>query len=117
MPNEAAAPLLTVEVERKGKTAIVHCHGKLVAGGGDVLYSSVKELLPETKHIILDLTDLAYADSMGLGSLVRIYVSTRSAGCKLELLNLGKRLRDLLGVTHLLSVFTIIGESGVPMKF
>jgi anti-anti-sigma regulatory factor len=49
---------------------------------------------------------------MGLGTLVRLYVSSRSAGCSLELINLGKRVRELLGLTHLLSVFTVIGEHG-----
>jgi anti-sigma B factor antagonist len=60
----------------------------------------------------LDLSDLTLIDSMGLGTLVRLYVSSRSAGCSLELINLGKRVRELLGLTHLLSVFTVIGEHG-----
>jgi anti-anti-sigma factor len=54
-------------------------------------------------------------DSMGLGALIRLYVSARSAGCDLELINLGKRIRQLLGVTNLLSVFTVIGETGIKM--
>jgi anti-anti-sigma regulatory factor len=47
--------------------------------------------------------------------LVRLYVSAKSAGCELELINLGKRIRELLGVTHLLSVFAICGEQGIKM--
>lgn len=117
MTNSATLPQLTLEVERKNGAAIVHCHGRLVAGVGDILHSTIGELLPHTKRIVLDLTDLAYADSMGLGSLVRVYVSARTAGCELELVNLGKRLRELLGVTHLMAVFTIIGEHSIHMKF
>jgi anti-anti-sigma regulatory factor len=54
---------------------------------------------------------------MGLGTLVRIYVSTKSAGCQLILKNLGKRVRELLGVSHLLGVFTVIGENGIKIGF
>jgi anti-anti-sigma factor len=54
-------------------------------------------------------------DSMGLGTLMSLYTSARTAGCEMQLLNLGKRVRELLGLTNLLSVFTIIGERGVRL--
>jgi anti-sigma B factor antagonist len=54
-------------------------------------------------------------DSTGLGTVVRLYVSAKSAGYSLELINLGKRIRQLLGVTNLLSVFTVIGEHNIRM--
>jgi anti-sigma B factor antagonist len=56
-------------------------------------------------------------DSMGLGVLVRIYASAKSKGCRLELVNLSKGIRHLLGVTHLLSVFTVLGEQGISIGF
>lgn len=112
-----ATPQLTLDIERHGDKAIVHCHGRLISETGPILYTQVTQLLPETKHIILDLSDLAYADSMGLGTLVRIYVHTKTHGVTLELTHLGKRIRELLGVTGLLSVFRIIGEQGIHMKF
>jgi anti-sigma B factor antagonist len=115
MSDEAASSLLTLEIERTGNAAVVKCRGKLVAGVNDILYIHVSRLIPDTRRIVLDLTDLTHMDSMGLGTVVRLYVSTRSAGCDLELINLGKRIRQLLGVTNLLSVFTVIGESGVKM--
>jgi anti-sigma B factor antagonist len=87
----------------------------LVAGVNDVLYSKVSQLIPETRRIVLDLTDLTRVDSMGLGTLVRLYVSCRSSGCSLELINLGKQVRQLLGTTNLLSVFAIVGEHGIKM--
>ena len=104
---------LTVEVERAPGEALVRLSGKLVAGVTDVLYLEVKALIPQTKRIVLDLTDLTHMDSMGLGTLVRLYVSARAAGCELELINLGKRIRQLLGMTNLMSFFTIIGENDV----
>jgi anti-sigma B factor antagonist len=114
MPDNA--PALTLDIERTGTTVIVRCHGKLVWGVDDILYSKVKKLLPDSKRIVLDLTDLTRMDSMGLGTLVRLYVSARSAGCNLELMNLGKQVRLLLGTAHLLSAFTIVGEHGIKMN-
>jgi anti-sigma B factor antagonist len=114
MPDNA--PALTLDIERTGTTVIVRCHGKLVSGVDDILYSKVKQLLPDSKRIVLDLTDLIRMDSMGLGTLVRLYVSARSAGCNLELMNLGKQVRLLLGTAHLLSAFTIVGEHGIKMN-
>jgi anti-sigma B factor antagonist len=107
---------LTLDIDRTGSTVVVRCHGMLTAGEDDVLYSKVRQLLPDSKRIVLDLTDLTRMDSMGLGTLVRLYVSARSAGCSLELMNLGKQVRILLGTAHLLSAFTIVGEHGIKLS-
>lgn len=115
MSETAAEPVLWTEIERpEAGTVIVRCHGRLVAGGADeLLYRTVKELIPGTSRIVLDLADLKHTDSMGLGTLVRLFLRTRSAGCELELSHLNKQIRHLLGLTNLLDVFTIIGDSGV----
>jgi anti-sigma B factor antagonist len=113
MSDEAAASLLTLEIDRAGDAAVVRCSGKLVAGVNDFLYSKVSQLIPDTKRIVLDLTGLTHMDSMGLGTVIRLYVSAKSAGCDLELINLGKRIQQLLGITNLLSVFTTCGEYGI----
>jgi len=115
MSDKATASLLTLDISRAGNAAVVRCHGKLVAGVNDILYTRVSQLIPGSKRIVLDLTNLARVDSMGLGTLVRLYVSARSAGCSLELVNLGKQLRQLLGTTGLMSVFVVIGEHGIKM--
>ena len=104
-----------LEVDRAGDTAAVRCRGKLVVGVNSLLYAEVSRLIPGTKRIVLDLTDLTFMDSVGLGTLVRLYVAARSAGCNLELINLGKRMRELLGIANLLSVFTIVGEGDIRM--
>ena len=115
MSDEAPASLLTLEIDRAGQTAVVRCHGKLVAGVTDVLSIKVRQLIPDTKRIVLDLTELTHMDSSGIGTLVRLYVSSKSAGCTLELANVGKPVRQLLGVTHLISVFATIGENNIRM--
>ena len=54
---------------------------------------------------------------MGLGTLVRLYASAKSGGSCLELINLGKQVRELLGITNLLSLFGDMCEKGVAIKF
>jgi anti-sigma B factor antagonist len=116
MPDPAVPTrYLTLEINRTDDQAIVHLHGYLVSGLTDILSSKVRPLIPGTGRIILDLSNLKHMDSMGLGTLVWLYTSARAAGCELLLLNIGKRIRELLGLTNLLSVFTIIGEHGVRL--
>jgi len=117
MSHAAASPSLTFDIEYKGSTAIVHCHGRLYAGVCNHLYTKVHPLIPDHKRIILDLTDLTSVDSMGLGTLVRLYASAKSGGSCIELINLGKQVRELLGITHLLSLFGDMCEKGVGPKF
>ena len=115
MSDKATASPLTLDVVRAGNAFVVHCNGRLVAGVHDVLYVRVCQLMPDSKRIVLDLTELTRVDSMGLGTLVRLYVSARSAGCSLELINLGKQVRQLLGTAGLMKVFADIGENNIKM--
>lgn len=114
MSGHAASPL-TFDVDRSGSVSTVRCHGKLVAGVNEMLYAKVCQLIPDSKRIVLDLTDLTHMDSMGLGTVIRLYVSAKSAGCDLELINLGKRIQQLLSATNLLSVLAIAGQQGVTI--
>ena len=98
-----------------GTTTIVHCRGRLVMGTHDTLFAHVKPLIPFHPRIILDLSDLKDMDSLGLGTLVHLYVTAKAAGTDLQLRNLAPQVRRLLGTTHLLNVFTVIGESGIKM--
>jgi anti-sigma B factor antagonist len=113
--NTVPAPTLSLDIDRKANPIVVKLHGKLVAGVGDVLYDQVKPLLPGQKRIVLDLTDLTRMDSMGLGTLARLYVSARREGCTLELMNLSKQIHMLLGTAHMLNAFTIVGEHFIRM--
>jgi anti-anti-sigma factor len=116
-PQSTADAILTLEDERKGDKMIVHCRGKLIAGVTDILTHHVKPLIPDNKHIILDLTDLTHMDSMGIGTVARLYVSAKTAGSKLELINLAPRIRQLLGITNLLSVLCEMCEQGISIRF
>jgi anti-sigma B factor antagonist len=112
MPEESEK-VLAFEIERDGDAAVVKCHGRLVAGTTEELYQAVKPLLPQAKMVVVDLADLTYVDSTGLGALVRLSVSARQVGCEFKLLHLGKQLRNVLKLTNLLSVFGQMEDQGI----
>ena len=112
MPEESRK-VLSFEIVPDGDVTLVKCHGRLVAGTSDELYQAVKPLLPQTKSVVIDLAELTYVDSMGLGVLVRLYVSARHEGREFKLLHLGKQVRNVLKVTNLLSVFAQADDHGV----
>ena len=62
MSEKAASNSLTLDVNRTGDTTVVRCSGKLVAGVNDLLYHEVSGLIPGSKRIVLDLTDLTHMD-------------------------------------------------------
>ncbi len=117
MTSQPAPISLTVEVERKGEQCIVHCSGKLVSGVCSFFLKKVHGLVPESKLMVLDLTGLERIDSMGLGALVRVHVTCKRSGCELRLINLGPRVREMLGLTNLLGVFAEMGERGSITHF
>jgi anti-sigma B factor antagonist len=114
MPEESQK-VLSFEIVPDGDATLVKCHGRLVAGTSHELYEAVKPLLPLTKQVVVDLAELTYVDSMGLGVLVRLYASARQEGCEFKLLHLGKQLRNLLKITNLLSVFAQAEEEGITI--
>ena len=116
MGEQAVGNQLTIGIEENGDVTLVRCDGRLVAGLSDQLHAQVKPLLAEGKRVVLDLGSVTFMDSIGLGTLVRLYVSAKSAGCRLELTHVGRHIREVLGITHLLDVFTIIGENGIHTR-
>lgn len=92
--------------------AVVQCAGRLTAETSDALKSQVKHLILNAPRIILDLNGVARMDSSGLGALVGLYTSAKKAGCNLQLINYNKSIKDLFGVTNLLSVFEACAQAG-----
>ena len=91
-----------------GQVAIVKVTGDITLNkGGDVLLKDkVQSLIQQgQKDILLDLSGVSYVDSAGLGELVQAYATTKNRGGALKLLSITKRLKDLLVVTKLLTVF------------
>jgi anti-anti-sigma factor len=93
--------------ESIGFITTVVCHGKVVSETAGQLKEVVKPLIPLGGHIVLDLTDVSYVDSSGLGSLVGLKVSALKEGyCKLELANLTPRVKELLRLSNLAQLFS-----------
>ncbi len=113
--HEESEKVLTFEIERDGDAADVKCHGRLVAGTTEELYQEVKHLLSQAKVVVVDLAELTYVDSTGLGTLVRLHTSARRQGCEFKLLHLGKQLRNVLKLTNLLSVFGQVEDHGITI--
>jgi len=93
----------------------VRCTGRLTAETSSHLKTEVKLLLPAKKRVVLDFGELEYMDSSGLGTLVGLYISAKGAKCELQLLNLKPRIRELLSMANLLSVFEMCGRNGTRL--
>ena len=95
-------------VERQvSDVTILDLQGKILIGeGDDVLRDAVSKLVDSGKtKILLNLADVPYVDSAGLGEIVRCYTTVSRKGGRLKLINLTNKIRDLLSITKLLTVF------------
>ena len=88
---------------------IMDCSGRITLGEGSVqLRDAVRDLLAKgSKQILLNLGDVTYIDSSGIGELVSAFTTVRNQGGDLKLLNLTKKVHDLLQITKLYTVFDI----------
>jgi anti-sigma B factor antagonist len=86
---------------------VLDLKGKVTLGEGDeLLKEKVNSLVSQGhKKIVLNLAEVPYVDSAGLGEIVRTYTTVSRQGGSLKLLNLTKRISDLLSITKLLTVF------------
>ena len=96
-----------IEQRSVGDVVILDLKGKITLGEGDeLLKDKVNSLLNQgRKKIVLNLADVPYIDSAGLGEVVRTFTTVSRQGGSLKLLNLTKRITDLLAITKLLTVF------------
>jgi len=112
---------MQLEQRIQGNVAIITVTGDITLNkGGDVLLKDkVQSLIQQgNKNIIIDLGGVAYVDSAGLGQLVHAYATTKNKGGALKLVNVTKKLQDLLVVTKLLTVFeTYDNESAALSSF
>ena len=111
----------TIEDRQVGDVTILDLSGRITIGEGSVqLRDAVKNLLDQgNKKILLNLGNVAYIDSSGIGELVRAYYTTTNTHSgKLKLLNLTKKIQDLLMITKLLTVFeTFDNEETAVISF
>jgi anti-sigma B factor antagonist len=98
--------------------SIVDCSGRITLGEGSViLRDTVRELLSKgQKKILLNLGEVSYIDSSGIGELVSAFTTVRNQGGELKLLNLTKKVHDLLQITKLYTVFDVRDDEPSAVK-
>jgi len=109
---------LRVSTRQVDGVNIVDCNGRITLGEGSViLRDTVKDLLAKgNKKILLNLGEVNYIDSSGIGELVSAYTTARNQGGELKLLNLTKKVHDLLQITKLYTVFDVKDDETAAVK-
>ena len=100
---------MKTEVRKVGNLVILDLKGKITIGAGDVmLRDHVNNVLEQgERKILLNMAEVSYMDSSGVGELISCYTSVTNRGGKLKLLNLTGKIRDLLQITQLITVFEV----------
>ena len=98
---------MTIQERSVGSVTVLDCDGKLVLGDGDALLKDkIHSLVFQgRKQILLNLGGVSYVDSSGLGALVASSLTAKNNGGQIRLINLTKRLHDLLVISKLVNVF------------
>jgi len=98
---------MTIQERVLENVVVVDLNGKLTIGEGDELLREKINSLMQQGHtnLLLNLGEVPYVDSAGLGEIVRTFTTVKHQGGTLKLVNLTKRIKDLLTITKLLTVF------------
>jgi len=100
---------MKTKINKLGDVVVLELQGKITIGEGDVLLrKNIKEQVEKgERKIVLDMDDVKYMDSSGVGELVSSFTTVKNAGGKLMLANLHPRVHDLLQLTALITVFEV----------
>jgi len=109
---------MKTSIRQANGVTIVDCSGRIVLGdGSEILKDVVRELLCKgQKEILLNLGGVNYIDSSGIGELVNAFTNVRKQGGDLKLLNLTKKVHDLLQITKLYTVFDVKDDEPGAVK-
>jgi anti-sigma B factor antagonist len=109
---------MQIEERVVNNVTILDLKGKVTLGEGDeVLKDKINSLVhQDRKLILLNFADVPYIDSAGLGEIVRTYTTVSRQGGQLKLVNLTKRITDLLSITKLLTVFDTFDSEQEALK-
>jgi len=101
-----------------GLITVVDASGRITLGDGSAMLRKTMRQLLEEGHtkIILNLADVDYIDSSGIGELVSAYTAVRSKDGELKLLHLTKKVHDLLQITKLFTVFEVYSDEGIAIR-
>ena len=109
---------LNIAERQAGDITILDMDGKVTIGEGSVaLRNTIRRLLGEgKKKILLNLGNVGYIDSSGIGELVSSFTAVNKEGGTLKLLNLTQKIQDLLAITKLLTVFDVFENEGEALS-
>ena len=101
-----------------GKVTVVDLSGRITLGDGSALLrKTVRGLLDDQRtQILLNLADVDYIDSSGIGELVSGFTAVKNRNGNLKLLHLTKKVRDLLQITKLFTVFDVYTDEGTAVR-
>ena len=107
-----------IEVRQANEVMILDLKGRLTAGLGDqILRDAIDELLAEgRRRILLNLSEVSFVDSAGVGELVAGLKTARRFQAELKLLNVGERVYSTLDMARLLPTFEIYGDEGEAIR-
>jgi anti-sigma B factor antagonist len=108
---------MKASTRQMGDVTVVDLTGQIKLGeGSSILRDTVKDLLGKgRKKILLNLGNINYIDSSGIGELVSAFTSVRNQGGELKLLHLTKKVHDLLQITKLYTVFHVIDDEAAAL--
>ena len=115
--NDAASLARGFRVQhREGEDCtVVECFGRLTSENVPLLKDAMREACGRKGRIVLDLKEVPMMDSAGLGAVVTLHVSARTRGCRLEVVNASKQIRELFSMTNVLGLFEETGRHGRRM--
>lgn len=89
---------------------VAECHGRLTFENTAAFKEALRGQFATYKRLVIDLKEVPQIDSSGLGAIVGLYVSTRTRGCRMEVVNANQQIRDLFSITNILSLFEPAGR-------
>lgn len=109
---------MEISERKSGNVTVLDLSGKVTLGEGDILLKDkLHSLLNQgQKDVLLNLGNVVYVDSAGLGAIVAAYTTMTREGGSLKLVNVTKKLQDLLSITKLLTVFETFESEGEALR-
>jgi len=103
---------MEIGIRAVGKCKILDCKGKLVLGPATAaLRKTIRDVVEDgTKKVVLNLGDVTYIDSSGIGEMISSYVHVKNAGGNMPLLNLNERFHKILVIAKLLAIFDVFDD-------
>lgn len=105
-----------VQTRDAGDVTILEIRGRVTLGeGASLLREAIRHSLNHSSKVLIDLAEVTYIDSTGLGEMVGGWVSARNRGAEMKLLHIKSQIKDLLQVTKLLTVFECFEDEEVAL--